>query len=177
MQYRPANRDDIEPIASLHADSWRRHYRGAFSDSFLDGDVEADRLAVWADRLRQPRPDRRTIVAEQTGRVVGFSHVVLDDDPTWGALVDNLHVTHELKGRGIGSRLMAESAAVVVERTPTSGLYLWVLEQNRAAQAFYQALGGTCAGSEPDEPPGGGTVIGLRYVWPDPSTLLDPRVL
>ena len=177
MQYRPANRDDIEPIASLHADSWRRHYRGAFSDSFLDGDVDADRLAVWADRLRQPRPEHRTIVAEEGGRVVGFSHVVLDDDPTWGALVDNLHVTHDLKGRGIGTRLMAESAAVVVERTPASGLYLWVLEQNRAAQAFYQALGGTCAGSEPDEPPGGGTVFGLRYVWPDPSALLDPRVL
>jgi ribosomal protein S18 acetylase RimI-like enzyme len=172
MRYRPANRDDIEPIATLHADSWRRHYRGAFADSFLDGDVEADRLAVWADRLRRPRPDHRTIVADDGGRVVGFSHVVLDEDPAWGALVDNLHVTHDRKGRGIGTRLMAESAAVVVERTPTSGLYLWVLEQNRAAQAFYEALGGTCAGSEPDEPPGGGTVIGLRYVWPDPSVLL-----
>jgi ribosomal protein S18 acetylase RimI-like enzyme len=172
MRYRPATPDDIEAIAALHADSWRRHYRGAFSDSFLDGDVEADRLAVWAARLGHPRPDHRTIVADRGGRVVGFSHIALDDDPTWGALVDNLHVTYGLKGQGVGTRLMAESAAVVVEHTPTSGLYLWVLEQNRAAQAFYQALGGTCAGSEPDEAPGGGTVIGLRYVWPDPSTLL-----
>jgi ribosomal protein S18 acetylase RimI-like enzyme len=172
MRYRPATRDDIEAIAALHADSWRRHYRGAFSDRFLDGDVDADRLAVWADRLTHPRPDHHTIVADHGGRVVGFSHVALHDDPTWGALVDNLHVAHDLKGGGIGTRLMAESAAVVVERTPTSGLYLWVLEQNRPAQAFYQALGGACAGSEPDEPPGGGTVIGLRYVWPDPSKLL-----
>jgi ribosomal protein S18 acetylase RimI-like enzyme len=172
MRYRPATRDDIEAIAALHADSWRRHYRGAFSDGFLDGNVDADRLAVWADRLGHPRPDHRTIVADQGGRVVGFSHVALDDDPTWGALVDNLHVTHDLKGHGIGTRLMAEAAAVVVESTPTSGLYLWVLEQNRAAQAFYQALGGTYAGSEPDDEPGGGTVVGLRYVWPDPSTLL-----
>jgi ribosomal protein S18 acetylase RimI-like enzyme len=175
MRYRPATRDDIPAIAALHADSWRRHYRGAFADSFLDGDVGADRLAVWTDRLTHPHDDRHTIVADDGGRLAGFSHVVLDDDPTWGALVDNLHVTHDLEGRGVGTGLMAESAAVVVERSPTSGLYLWVLEQNRGAQAFYEALGGTCAGSEPDEPPGGGTVIGLRYVWPDASTLLRGR--
>jgi ribosomal protein S18 acetylase RimI-like enzyme len=174
MRYRPATRDDIEPIATLHADSWRRHYRGAFSDRFLDGDVGADRLAAWTDRLTNPRPDHRTIVADHGGRVVGFSHVAVDDDPTWGALVDNLHVTHDLKGQGIGTRLMAESAAVVVERAPTSGLYLWVLEQNRAAQRFYESLGGTYAGRQPDDEPGGGTVIGLRYVWPDPSRLLHP---
>jgi hypothetical protein len=28
---------------NLHADSWRRHYRGAYADAFLDGDVLADR--------------------------------------------------------------------------------------------------------------------------------------
>ncbi|MDQ6849097.1 MAG: hypothetical protein M3070_03765 [Actinomycetota bacterium] len=30
------------------------HYRNAYSDAFLDGDVAADRLTVWTDRLREP---------------------------------------------------------------------------------------------------------------------------
>jgi ribosomal protein S18 acetylase RimI-like enzyme len=173
MRFRPATTDDIDAIATLHADSWRRHYRGALADAFLDGEVVADRQAVWGDRLTRPRPDHQTVVADDGGRVAGFSYVMLDDDPTWGALVDNLHVTYDLKGQGIGTGLMAATAAVVVERRPGSGLYLWVLEQNVAAQAFYQARGGTLAGRELDRPPGGGTVVGLRYVWPDPSTLVS----
>ena len=51
---------------------------------------------------------------------------------------------------------------------------LWVLEDNVAAQAFYDARGGRPADREVSEPPGGGSVVGIRYVWPDPATLLVP---
>ena len=174
---RDASKRDIEAIAALHSDSWRRHYRGAYSDEFLDGDVFADRLAVWTDRLARPvsRAKDSTIVAECDGVLVGFVHTILDDDPTWGALLDNLHVRYDVKGLGIGTRLMAETAQVVMERTPASGLCLWVLEQNKAAQAFYEARRGTCAGREVSETPGGRTVVGLRYVWRDPSVLIGNR--
>jgi hypothetical protein len=33
LQFREAGPGDAGAIAGLHADSWRRHYRGAFSDS------------------------------------------------------------------------------------------------------------------------------------------------
>ena len=68
-QFRLAGPADAEAVANLHADSWRRHYRGAYSDAFLDGDVVADRLAVWTDRLREPDPRRCTILAEDGGLV------------------------------------------------------------------------------------------------------------
>lgn len=54
---------------------------------------------------------------------------------------------------------------------PEQALHLWVLEQNRRAQAFYERLQGVCVGSEASEAPGGGTIIGLRYVWSDPGVL------
>ena len=178
LAYRDATARDVEAIAGLHADSWRRNYRGAYSDTFLDGAVLADRLAVWTDRLGgQSQPNQSTTVAEQNGLVIGFAHTILDHDPTWGALLDNLHVTHHLKGHGIGTRLMAETARAVIERTPSSGLYLWVLEQNNAAQAFYQALGGIYVGRKESEPPGGGAVVALRYSWPDLSVLLRHKSL
>lgn len=175
-QFRDASNRDIEAIAALHADSWRRHYRGAYSDEFLDGDVLTDRLAAWTDRLTRPgsRANDCTIVAERDSVLLGFAHTIFDEDPTWGALLDNLHVRHDVKGIGIGTRLMAEMAQAVVVRTPSSGLYLWVLESNTVARAFYEARGGRCVGGESSEPPGGGTVIGLRYVWPDPSVLVEP---
>jgi hypothetical protein len=82
--YRPARPDDAPAVAALHADSWRRNYRGAYLDSFLDGDVFADRLAVWTDRLSAPGEASFTIVADYGGAVVGLAHVVLDEDPDWG---------------------------------------------------------------------------------------------
>ena len=172
MHYRTATAADVEAIASLHAESWRQNYRGAYSDAYLDHDVVADRLAVWSERFSTPAPDTHTVIAEDGGKFVGFVHTILDADRRWGALLDNLHVVHDRKRTGVGARLMAHSAAAVLDRCPGSGLYLWVLEMNQSAQAFYDALGGTCVSREPWAAPDGGTVISLRYVWPDPTVLL-----
>jgi ribosomal protein S18 acetylase RimI-like enzyme len=177
VEYRLGLSDDSASVAHLHADSWRRHYRGAYSDSYLDGEIVADRKDVWEARMGRTSADHSTIVAERAGRLVGFVHTVFDADPVWGALIDNLHVVAELKRRGIGTALLSEAAQVVVERKPLSGLYLWVLEQNEAAQAFYAANGGVNVGRDLVEPPGGdatrlnGHPIKLRYFWSDPSSL------
>lgn len=167
---------DAEAIAGLHVDSWRRHYRGAYSDAFLDGDVVVDRLEVWSQRLAADDGSTTTLLAEDAGTFVGFVHVVFDADPQWGSLVDNLHVIWTRKRDGIGSRLLSSAAGAVVEHGG-GGLYLWVLEQNTAAQAFYSARGGRRADQRRVLPPGGhadrlaGSPTGLRYVWADPAVL------
>ncbi|MGH9918991.1 MAG: GNAT family N-acetyltransferase [Nitrososphaerales archaeon] len=100
---RLAQAADAPPIAKLHADSWRRHYRGTYSDSYLDGDLDADRLAVWIKRLSHSARDRFTLVAEHQARLIGFAHVVLDTDSTWGALVENLHVSRSCQRSGVAA--------------------------------------------------------------------------
>ena len=176
MHFRPATADDVPAIAHLHADSWRRNYRGAYADDFLDGDVTEDRMAVWTERLSQSGDDTVTILAELDGAFVGFAHTILDQDPRWGALLDNLHVVHDRKGQGLGTALMGRTARAVMERRPASGLYLWVLETNTAAQAFYEGRGGRRTERKESGPqPGGGTTTVYRYVWPDPSTLVAGR--
>jgi ribosomal protein S18 acetylase RimI-like enzyme len=173
VKFRDASEGDIDAIAALHADSWRRHYRGAYTDEYLDGDVLADRLAVWTNRLQMRRSeDRCTIVAERDGVLIGFAHTILREHPEWGALLDNLHVQFDEKRSGIGTRLMSESARFVIERTPGSGLYLGVLEMNEAAQAFYEARGGGCVRCSVTDAPGGGTAADRWYYWPDPSVLV-----
>ena len=73
---RPSRATDAPQVARLHADSWRRHYRGAYSDLYLDGDVDDDRLAVWTQRLAHDTAERFTLVAERRDSLVGFVHVV-----------------------------------------------------------------------------------------------------
>ena len=172
VEIRRASSLDAAAIARLHAESWRENYRGAYSDDFLDGDVFADRRTVWSDRLQSSDPKTITLVAEQGDTLVGFAHTILDSDPIFGALLDNLHVATPVKGTGLGRALMAATADAVIASRPGSGLYLWVLEQNVAAQGFYRRLGGVFADRETSDAPGGGAVVGLRAVWDDPARML-----
>jgi hypothetical protein len=180
VEFRLAGPADADAVARLHADSWRRHYRGAYADAFLDGDVLADRLAVWSARLRVPDPGRCTIVA-LAPELVGFAHTLFDDDAVWGALLDNMHVVAARKRNGIGSRLLGLSAGAVARHRADGGLYLWVLEQNTDAQAFYVASGGVCSGREAVTPPGAvpGRLVGapakLRFAWRHARVLAGRR--
>lgn len=94
-----------------------------------------------------PRPDRRR------GR--GPCAHAPRRAPAWGAFLDSLHVAHGLKRQGIGTRLLALTGQEVVNSSPSSGLYLWVLEQNCDARAFYAARGGACVERGEVPPPGG----------------------
>lgn len=173
VQYREATGCDARAIALLHADSWRRHYRGAYLDSYLDGDVVAERREVWTDRLTPPRVNLHTVCADVDGDVIGFAHTIFGHDPTWGALLENLHVRSDLKGMGIGTRLLSEAAQALVRTRPSQPLHLWVLDQNAAAQSFYDSRGGTRVETTRRGPfPGGGTAVGHRYFWSDPHRLI-----
>ncbi len=177
-RFRSAGPDDAERVAALHADSWRRHYRGAYADSFLDGDIATERRAVWSQRLATPA-NTATVVAEQDDQFVGFAHVMFDKDPKWGSLVDNLHVHYSQHRTGIGTQLLARAAQAVLEGATGNSIYLWVLEQNTAAQKFYYAIGATCAETGTVPPPGGdptrlnGTPTCLLMAWPDASRLAE----
>lgn len=178
VRFRQAGSADVERVAALHADSWRRHYRGALSDAFLDGDVEEALLSMWRERLAGGAAPSATVLAEDPdGTLAGLTHVIFDEDPRWGALLDNLHVAHSHQRRGLGARLMALSAEAVLARPRPTPLHLWVLEQNENARAFYEAQGGEHVETTSVPAPGGvpgrlnGTPLRLRYVWPDPSVL------
>ena len=180
LRFRAAGPDDAERVADLHADSWRRHYRGAYADSFLDGDVATERRAVWsatATRHRRPNTARPAVAEHRTTGSCGFVHVMFDQDPKWGSLVDNLHVHHGQHRTGIGTQLLAHAAQAVTEGATGNAIYLWVLEQNTAAQKFYFATGATCVETATVPPPGGdptrlnGTPSCLLMAWPDASRL------
>jgi ribosomal protein S18 acetylase RimI-like enzyme len=181
VRFRRAEARDADAVARLHAESWRGHYRGAYSDAFLDGDVVADRLAAWSEKLRAADPRRCTILAEdrmgaRERGLVGFANTVFEDDPVWGALLDNLHVAYGQQRRGIGTQLLALTAAAVLERLEGRRLYVWVLEQNVNAQAFYEACGARPVGREAVRAPGGaagrlvGSPLKLRYAWDERET-------
>lgn len=178
LRYRIAGPPDAGRVAALQTKSWRRTYRGIFTDAYLDGDLYGELAKIWRRRFADNDQRRHTVVAEVGRDLVGVAHTVVDDDLTWGSLLDNLHVAADYKRYGIGSHLMAHSARTVLELASKPGLHLWVNQQNPDARAFYAARGGTHVETRPSTPPGGvparllGSPTALRIVWPDAHVLL-----
>lgn len=165
INFREADKMDAEAIARLHARSWQLHYRGSFSDSYLDGPVEQERLQVWTRRMTHPAPEQYVIVAENQGQIIGFLCLYALQDPKYGSLIDNLHVSPEYRGSGVGRRLMELAKERLVRQVPGSPYFLWVLGVNEQAIGFYEMIGGRRAEEAELPNPDGGRSMCYRYVW------------
>jgi GNAT superfamily N-acetyltransferase len=112
-------------------------------------------------------PERRVVLKAlaRDGQLVGFACVLLDADPGWGALLDNLHVTPELKRRGIGRELFEAARQWVAMRAPGTPMHLTVIEANRDACLFYERVGGTLVERVTKEVVPGTYLVVLRYQW------------
>jgi GNAT superfamily N-acetyltransferase len=169
---RPGTIADISAIADLHARSWRKTYRGLFSDAFLDGPVFAEREAMWTKRLNGWDTARNVVLlSENGGRLEGFASVMLDTEPAWGARLDNLHVDPDGKGRGTGRLLMRAAATWVLAENKAPMLHLMVFEGNVPAREFYDAMRGERVERREATVEDGTRLFELRYVWRDLNAL------
>ena len=140
---RPATKADSATLAEIHVASWRDAYASILTAKYLSGEIEAERLAEWSQRLDDPPASQLVDVAcDATGLPIGFVCSYCDFDPAWGSLIDNLHVLPGMRGRGIGEQLLRHAVEQLASRQSTLGLHLWVFEANVDALRFYERLGG-----------------------------------
>lgn len=158
---------DIEPIARLHAQSWRSAYRGMLSDEYLDERVVAERLTFWTARFTSDAPDRRVVMkAIGGGLLLGFVCVLLDTEPQWGARLDNLHVSPESKGTSIGYALFQAAREWIASVSPGTAMHLWCVERNHVARRFYERQGGKIVETATRPVAEDLSLPELRYWWP-----------
>jgi ribosomal protein S18 acetylase RimI-like enzyme len=164
---RPATEDDTAAIAALHVASWRDAYADILAPDYLSGGIEADRLAVWSERLRdRPANQLVNVACDSSGLMQAFVCGYRDVDPVWGSLIDNLHVRPQARGQGIGERLLRDAAGELSARASISGVHLWVFEANVAGLRFYQRLGGRVVEKDSASNPAAGGKAVLRVHWP-----------
>lgn len=110
----------------------------------LSHEVEADedqlRMTLFGDR-----PAAEVLIAELDGEPAGFA-LFFHNFSTFlakpGLYLEDLFVKPELRGHGIGRRLLARLAAIAVERG-CGRFEWWVLDWNKPAIGFYEKLGAT----------------------------------
>jgi ribosomal protein S18 acetylase RimI-like enzyme len=158
---RAATATDLPAIARLHAASWRTSY-----DAILPPDRLGAPLDRWlAEKWRPEAGTGRWVLVAQAADDALAGFAAIRPDERQGALLDNLHVRPDLKGRGIGRALTAAAAATV------SGAFrLEVLAENHAARAVYGAWGGT-EGPVFEDDILGFPVPAITVSWPDAAAL------
>ena len=98
---------------------------------------------LLAEQLFGERPGAEVIFAEVAGEPVGFA-LFFHNFSTFlgrrGLYLEDLYVRPEARGRGVGRALLAELAALALERG-CGRLEWWVLDWNQQALGFYRRLG------------------------------------
>lgn len=134
-QFREARRADVPAIVALLADDTLGATR--------EGPGEVDGYLAAFDRM-QAEGANHLIVGEADGRVVATYQITyisgLSLKATRRAQVESVRVAAELRGAGLGQRLMADAEA----RAQAAGCGLIQLTSNReraGAHRFYDRLG------------------------------------
>ena len=168
--FRDAVAGDWAAIADLHIASWRSAYRGILPETYLDDTIFEERRAYWRPALGRPGRDDLVIVAARGLELSGVMAVRLGADRGYDATIENLHVRPDLRGGGLGRRLIA-AAAERLMAARVSTICLWVFDGNESAIRFYERLGGRREARGFDDFAGAHTPH-TRIVWEDLGDLL-----
>ncbi|MEV0292766.1 GNAT family N-acetyltransferase [Nocardia sp. NPDC050710] len=163
---RAGARGDATRIAALHTASWRSAYAGIMPDSFLNGPLSADRLALWQQRLADNPSAAGLFVAECGPELVGFVYLI--PRPDGRILLDNLHALPGRTRSGVGTLLFRRALRWAATEYPGCAVYLEVLQENKPAIAFYERHGGRRTDARLGRFEQGFELPEFEYTWTPP---------
>ena len=137
---RKAKYDDIEQMADININDWKKVYKGIISQKILDNLNREERIQKW----QQSFNFEKTIVAEQNGVVLGYCRYednVVHDENDIDSEIIAIYVDYERIGKGIGRKLV-EHVIDIFKKQKKNKMVIWCLEENLNARKFYEKMGG-----------------------------------
>ena len=134
---------DADGLGPLHNRLWRETYAGLIPAAVLDDRDDGERIRTWRDRGRaheehgrSPEGGTTFVARDDQGTPVGWITAGPPRDEEAPAPIElwALYVAPEHHGDGLG-RLLLDSLL------PDGPAYLWVLQGNHRAIAFYRRAG------------------------------------
>ncbi|GIG89457.1 GNAT family N-acetyltransferase [Plantactinospora endophytica] len=155
LTLRPAVAGDLMAVGELHYRSRGAAYRDIVPADSLAATTAEMMGRYWTERWSYERDTHQMTVAEQDGRLVGFSYVGPHDPeepnsagPDVGELYA-IHLDPAEQGRGTGRALMVDALATMRAQGWRRAV-LWVLVDNAHARDFYARGGWRPDGTERD---------------------------
>lgn len=148
---RVASPGDLGVVGVLHVRSWQDAYAPYVPAAMLHSFTPETRIEEWRTAVARGVV---VLVAVRDDAVLGFGAVdpapALDDAPSGDAYLSALHTDPELRGGGIGVRLVEALADLV--RDSAEQLRVHVLDDNLDARRFYERHGFVADGTHKIEP-------------------------
>lgn len=151
-------------VSRVYALSWKTAYQDIVPQSYLDA-LEEDR---WAPALTGSAYESYAL---RSGGVIAATSTIApareEAMAGWGEII-SLYALPEYFGKGCGKALFG----YVTDWLKAQGfqkLYLWVLEENRRARAFYERQGFMPNGDRTQITIAGKTLTELRYTKSFPA--------
>ena len=160
VRVRPASVDDARGVAEVHVQAWREAYVRQLPADMLAGLRVEPRVERWASIIVDDITD--VYVADVAGRIVGWATASRgrDDDRPTSRELEGIYVLAEHHGTGAGQLLLD---AVI----GAGDAYLWMMDDNPRAEAFYRRNGFVRDGIERDQAMAGHSIHIVRLVRHD----------
>lgn len=142
--------------------TWQAAYEHVLGTERLAALDPGTREERWRQRLMEPGPRPRILVAENGGAVVGFASCGESRDVAGEGELYAIYVLPEAWGSGAGPMLMA-AALAALHAAGFDTASLWVLEDNPRARRFYAREGWALDGGRRVEEFLGVRVTEVRY--------------
>jgi ribosomal protein S18 acetylase RimI-like enzyme len=151
----PLQLEDAEEAGRMHVQVWREAYAGLMPDDHLASLDPVETGQRRKERLLHPVEGVEYLVARDELGIVGETAIgpPRDDEPPVDLELYAINVLRRAHGTGLADELMAQA----IGDRPA---YLWVLEGNQRAIAFYRRHGFTDEGGRKPEPDTG--VVEIR---------------
>lgn len=131
---------DAEQIGEAHASAWEVAYVDLFEPDVLEQAV-ADRRRMWHHILADSTFDFASfVVAEQGGRVVGYSHFGRNEEVANRGEIFGFYLHPAAWGRGAATQLMTASLRHL-SRMGQETIVVWTHPGAARAHAFYAKSG------------------------------------
>ena len=151
--------DDLFAVSRVYEESWREAYRGLLPQEYLNSIP----LGKWVPYLEQA--GRESLLLLKGEKIVGTASCCASRTPElagWGEIVF-LYLLPEYWGNGWGKALLS-AAVKQLESMGYRDLFLWVLEGNQRARAFYECMGFRPSGAYTEDEIGG---MPVRTIYAD----------
>lgn len=160
--FREATAGDAGLISHIHATSWRADYRSLIAGDYLDR--LPDNYWVPSVQAWLSGGQLYGLLILEDGKPVGACLYGRGRDEAftdWGEIV-SLYLLPEVMRQGLGGQLLEEALRLLRE-DGYERFYLWAIESNVAADAFYRKHGFHPTDDRTRYPIGGEDVVDVRY--------------
>ena len=138
---RNINENDIEQVVDIQIAGWKNAYQGIIDQDFLNSMNREDRIK----RRKENYKNSPFVVAEINNEIVGFCRycyeVISNNGEGYDCELMALYVKPELKGKGIGKKLLNYVKDDMKKHGKTK-MILWCLRENYSSRIFYEKVGG-----------------------------------